>query len=193
MRNALAFLTVLFLGFSTMAYSTQVIVFVRHGEKPNNDSGQLTCKGLNRALALPDVLIAQFGMPDALFASAPKQNKLGSSLRAVQTITPTAIKVSLPIHLNYHAKETKELQKALLSSQYENSVIFIAWEHDNLVKAAKGIMKSEGGNPDEIPKWLGTDFDSIYVLRINRDNDSNTITFEHTQQGLNNVAEICPN
>ncbi|HEP0305190.1 TPA: histidine phosphatase family protein [Providencia rettgeri] len=193
MRNVLAFLSVLFLGFSSMAYSTQTIVFVRHGEKPNNDSGQLTCKGLNRALALPDVLISQFGKPDALFASAPKQNKLGSSLRAVQTITPTAIKVSLPIHLNYHAKETKELQKALLSSEYENSVIFIAWEHDNLVKAAKGIMKSEGGNPDEIPKWQGSDFDSIYILRINRDNGSKIITFEHTQQGLNNVSELCPN
>lgn len=191
MRNALAFLSVLFLGCSSMAYSVQTIVFVRHGEKPNNDSGQLTCKGLNRALALPDVLISQFGKPDALFASAPKQNKLGSSLRAVQTITPTAIRESLPIHLNYHAKKTKELQKALLSKQYENSVIFIAWEHDNLVKAAKGIMKSEGGNPDEIPKWQGSDFDSIYVLRINRDNGSKIITFEHTQQGLNSVSELC--
>ncbi|WP_323085968.1 histidine phosphatase family protein [Providencia alcalifaciens] len=192
MRNALAFLSVLFLGFNSMAYSTQTIVFVRHGEKPNNDSGQLTCKGLNRALALPDVLISQFGKPDALFASAPKQNKLGSSLRAVQTITPTAIRESLPINQNYHAKETKELQKALLSSEYANSVIFITWEHDNLVKAAKGIMKSEGGDPGEIPKWQGSDFDSIYVLRTNRDNGSKTITFEHMQQGLNGVSEQCP-
>ncbi|HHQ6611312.1 histidine phosphatase family protein [Morganella morganii] len=193
MRKTLAFLSVLLLGFSSIAYSTQTIVFIRHGEKPNNDSGQLTCKGLNRALALPDVLISNFGKPDALFASAPKQNKLGSSLRAVQTITPTAVKVSLPIHLNYHAGETNELQKALLSKQYENSVIFIAWEHDNLVKAAKSIMKSEGANPDEIPKWQGSDFDSIYILRINRDNGSKIITFEHMQQGLNNVSEQCPN
>jgi len=182
----------LFLGFSPMAYSTQTIVFIRHGEKPNNDSGQLTCKGLNRALALPDTLISLFGKPDALFASAPKQNKLGSSLRAVQTITPTAIKLSLPINLNYHAKETKGLQDTLLSREYENSVIFIAWEHDNLVKAARDIMKNEGGNPDEIPKWQSIDFDSIYVLRINHDNDSKIVTFEHTQQGLNNVSKQCP-
>ncbi len=192
MHHILVFLSVLFLGFSSMAYSIQTIVFIRHGEKPNNDSGQLTCKGLNRALTLPDVLISQFGKPDALFASAPKQNKLGSSLRAVQTITPTAIKLSLPINLNYHAKEIKELQGALLSRKYENSVIFIAWEHDNLVKAARNIMKNEGGNPDEIPKWQGIDFDSIYVLRINHNNDSKIITFEHTQQGLNNISEQCP-
>ncbi|MGO2347329.1 MAG: histidine phosphatase family protein, partial [Providencia sp.] len=124
MNKALIFLGLFIMGFSQIAFSTQTIIFVRHGEKPNNDSGQLTCKGLNRALALPSVLISQFGQPDALFASAPKQSKLGSSLRAVQTITPTAIKVSLPIHLNFHAKETKELRKELLSQQYENSVIF---------------------------------------------------------------------
>lgn len=192
MRHILILLSMLFLGFSPMAYSTQTIVFIRHGEKPNNDSGQLTCKGLNRALALPDTLISLFGKPDALFASAPKQNKLGSSLRAVQTITPTAIKLSLPINLNYHAKENKGLQDTLLSREYENSVIFIAWEHDNLVKAARDIMKNEGGNPDEIPKWQSIDFDSIYVLRINHDNDSKIVTFEHTQQGLNNVSKQCP-
>lgn len=190
MRHALVFLTLL---FSTAAYSSQTLVLVRHGEKPDNDSGQLTCKGLNRALALPDVLISKYGKPDALFASAPKQNKLGSSLRAVQTITPTAIKVSLPIHLNYHAKETKELQQALLSPQYKNSVIYLVWEHDNLVKLAKNIMKSEGGNPDEIPKWKGSDFDSIYVLRINRESNATKITFEHTQQGLNHVSDVCSN
>lgn len=192
MRNVLIFLSLIILGFSHMAYSSQTIIFVRHGEKPDNDSGQLTCKGLNRSLALPDVLITQFGKPDALFASAPKQDKLGSSLRAVQTISPTAIKVSLPIDLHYHAKETKELRKTLLNKRYENSVIFIAWEHDNLVKAAKDIMKHEGGNPDLIPKWPGSDFDSIYVLRINRDDDTKTISFEHQQQDLNNVSDICP-
>lgn len=192
MNKALIFLGLFIMGFSQIAFSTQTIIFVRHGEKPNNDSGQLTCKGLNRALALPSVLISQFGQPDALFASAPKQSKLGSSLRAVQTITPTAIKVSLPIHLNFHAKETKELRKELLSQQYENSVIFIAWEHDNLVKAAKDIMKHEGGDADLVPKWPGSDFDSIYILRINRDSGTKTITFEHKQQGLNNVSDKCP-
>ncbi|HHQ2585810.1 TPA: histidine phosphatase family protein [Providencia rettgeri] len=192
MHHISVLLSVLFFVFSSIAHSTQTIVFIRHAEKPNNDSGQLTCKGVNRALALPDVLISQFGKPDALFASAPKQNKLGSSLRAVQTITPIAIKLSLPISLNYHAKETKKLQDTLLSRKYENSVIFIAWEHDNLVKAARDIMQNEGGNSGEIPKWQSNDFDSIYVLRINHDKSSKIITFERTQQGLDSVSEQCP-
>nr|WP_311753023.1 histidine phosphatase family protein [Proteus columbae] len=149
-----------------MAYSDQTLVFIRHGEKPDNDSGQLTCKGLNRALALPDVLINQFGKPDALFAAAPKQSKLGNSLRSLQTISPIAIKTSLPIHLQYHAKEIKALREELLSRQYENSVIFIAWEHDNLTKVARDIMKQEGGDPKLIPKWKSSDFDSIYILKL---------------------------
>lgn len=193
MRSVLLFLSVLILGFSNMAYSEQTLVFVRHGEKPDNDSGQLTCKGLNRALALPNVLMSQFGQPAALFAAASKQNKLGHSLRSIQTMTPTAIRVSLPIHLHYYAKETKALQEALLDKQYENAVIFIAWEHDNLVKVARDIMKHEGGDPNLIPKWKGGDFDSIYVLKIIRDDAGKSVLFEQRQQGLNGVSDICPN
>jgi len=43
------------------AVAVETIVFVRHGEKPANDLGQLTFQGLNRALALPDVLIKKYG------------------------------------------------------------------------------------------------------------------------------------
>ncbi|WP_193014775.1 histidine phosphatase family protein [Proteus sp. FME41] len=193
MRSVLIFLSAFILGFSHMAYSDQTLVFIRHGEKPDNESGQLTCKGLNRSLALPSVLINQFGKPDVLFAAAPKQNKLGNSLRSLQTISPIAIETSLPIHLQYHAKEIKELREALLSPQYENSIIFIAWEHDNLVKVARDIMKREGGDPKLIPKWKSRDFDSIYILKIIRDGDKKSIVFEQRQQGLNGVSDICGN
>lgn len=191
MRSVFIFLSVFILGFSHMAYSEQTLVFIRHGEKPDNESGQLTCKGLNRSLALPDVLINQFGKPDALFAAAPKQSKLGHSLRSLQTLSPLAIKMSLPIHLNYHAKEIKKLREDLLNQQYENSVIFIAWEHDNLVKIARDIMKKEGGDPKLIPKWKSSDFDSIYILKIIREDDKKNVIFEQRQQGLNGVSPIC--
>ncbi|MFB0771684.1 histidine phosphatase family protein [Proteus cibi] len=192
MRSVFIFLSLFILGFSHMAYSDQTLVFIRHGEKPDNDSGQLTCKGLNRALALPDVLINQFGKPDALFAAAPKQSKLGHSLRSLQTISPIAIKTSLPIHLQYHAKEIKELREDLLSPQYKNAVIFIAWEHDNLVKVVRDIMKREGGDPKLIPKWKSSDFDSIYILKIIREGDKKSIIFEKRQQELDGVSEVCP-
>ena len=50
-------------------------MFIRHGEKPANDDGQLTCQGLNRALALPAVLTAKFGKPDFIFAPLTTRRK----------------------------------------------------------------------------------------------------------------------
>lgn len=178
--------------FSGSAYAKQTIVFVRHGEKPANGSGQLTCKGLNRALALPDVLIPRYGKPDSIFSSAPKENKIGSSLRPLTTITPTAIRLSLPINLNYHATDISGLTGALLSDDNKGSLSFVSWEHKNLVAAAKEIVEKEGGDPSIIPKWPGNDFDSIYVITLNRDVTPPLVTFIHEKEALNAVSEDCP-
>ena len=45
---------------------TETIVVLRHGEKAPGGLGQISCKGLNRALALPKVLIGRFGRADAI-------------------------------------------------------------------------------------------------------------------------------
>ncbi len=54
---------------------TQTLVFIRHGEKPNEGLGQLNCKGLNRALALPPVIANSFGRPDVIYAPNPSDKK----------------------------------------------------------------------------------------------------------------------
>ncbi|MEM8074720.1 histidine phosphatase family protein [Morganella morganii subsp. sibonii] len=129
-------------GISRMTHSVQTLVFLRHGEKPDNDSGQLTGKGLNRALALADLLISRYGRADALYAAAPKQSKLGNSLRSLQTITPVAIRLSLPVHLEFHAKETKALRDALLDKAHHRHTVFVVWEHDNLVKKILPVLSA---------------------------------------------------
>ena len=58
-------------GAQTSQANGETIVMVRHGEKPPGGLGQLTCKGLNRALALPSVLIGRFGKPDYIYAPNP--------------------------------------------------------------------------------------------------------------------------
>jgi hypothetical protein len=50
------------------AHAQETIVAIRHAEKPPTSLGQLTCKGLNRALALPKVLIPRYGKPDRIYA-----------------------------------------------------------------------------------------------------------------------------
>jgi hypothetical protein len=51
----------------------ETLVCFRHGEKPPGGLGQLTCRGLNRALALPKVLLPRYGTPRFIFAPNPAQ------------------------------------------------------------------------------------------------------------------------
>ena len=179
-------LAALLLSQSVLAQET--LIFMRHGEKPANDSGQLTCKGLNRALALPDVLLDRYGKPDFIFAAGPKENKTGSSLRALSTIMPTAVRVGLPIGIQFHADDIAGLQQELLSDKYQNSRIFIAWEHKNLDKAVKNIVAARGGDASLVPEWPGSDFDSIFVVTL----DQGKVSFRQEREGLTQLAESCP-
>lgn len=173
---------------SQSALAQETLIFVRHGEKPANNSGQLTCKGLNRALALPDVLLDRYGKPDFIFAAGPKENKTGSSLRALSTIMPTAVRVGLPIGIQFHADDIAGLQQELLSDKYQNSRIFIAWEHKNLDKAVKNIVAARGGDASLVPEWPGSDFDSIFVVTL----DQGKVSFRQEREGLTQLAESCP-
>lgn len=186
-RNLLGGLAAVLL-FSQSALAQETLIFVRHGEKPTNSSGQLTCKGLNRALALPDVLLNRYGKPDFIFAAGPKENKTGSSLRALSTIMPTAVRVGLPIGIQFHADDIAGLQQELLSDKYQNSRIFIAWEHKNLDKAVKNIVAARGGDANLVPKWPGSDFDSIFVVTLDQDK----VSFKQESEGLTALAETCP-
>lgn len=174
--------------FSQNALAQETLIFVRHGEKPANNSGQLTCKGLNRALALPDILLSRYGKPDFIFAAGPKENKAGSSLRALSTIMPTAVRVGLPIGIQFHADDIAGLQQELLSDKYQNARIFIAWEHKNLDKAVKNIVAARGGDANSVPSWPGSDFDSVFVVTL----DQGKVSFRQESEGLTALAETCP-
>ena len=174
--------------FSQNALAQETLIFVRHGEKPANNSGQLTCKGLNRALALPDILLSRYGKPDFIFAAGPKENKAGSSLRALSTIMPTAVRVGLPIGIQFHADDIVGLQQELLSDKYQNARIFIAWEHKNLDKAVKNIVAARGGDANSVPSWPGSDFDSVFVVTL----DQGKVSFRQESEGLTALAETCP-
>lgn len=175
--------------FTARAETT--VIFLRHGEKPDTSTGQLTCKGFNRALALPSVLLNRFGIPDAIYASAPKENKTGSSLRPLTTIIPTAIRAERPVILKYHATETEALVSDLQSSGSSHKRIFVSWEHKNLVVAAKALVKQTGGDPQQIPSWSGRDFDSLYIIKLNE--QGRFVSFVNGNEGLNGLSDRCQN
>jgi hypothetical protein len=197
MKNLLA---ILFFGFAVIAQlegqTVETLVCVRHGEKPRDGLGQLDCRGLNRALALPSVLLQKFGQPQFIFAPNTTQKVDGTTgynyIRPLMTIEPTAIRCGLPVNTDFGFKEIAGLEKELQKPEYQNATIFIAWEHALLDQFAKDMIKSKGGDPGKVPAWPGRDFDTIFLIKITRSGTNEAVAFSIDHEGLNNLSDNCP-
>jgi hypothetical protein len=82
--------------------AVETIALIRHGEKPHQGLGQLNCQGLNRALALPQIIARRFGKPDFIFTPNPSDRKMDAGVaydyvRPLATVEPTAISFGLPV------------------------------------------------------------------------------------------------
>jgi hypothetical protein len=195
------FLSVVFLVLCgcPFAKAQETIVAIRHGEKPSAGLGQLDCRGLNRALALPKVLIGRFGLPDAIFAPDPadvQRNKSGhlySYVRPLVTIEPTAVELGMPVNAQIGFKDIGGLQEALFAPKYAHALIFVSWEHKMLNQLAKQIFRRFGKNPDLVPAWPNNDYDRIYVFRIRKVDGKAELSFRVTDEGLNGkLSDACP-
>jgi len=184
----------------TAAYSDDVVetvVLIRHGEKPDRGLGQLNCKGLNRALALPPVIAKVFGKPDAIFAPDPSEQKMDAGqpydyVRPLATIEPTAISFGLPVHASLGVSDTNGLRAALEQSLYRNALILVAWEHKRIETIARGVLADYGGDQALVPTWDGDDFDSIYVVTIANAGANAKATFVVKHEGLDGQPDTCP-
>ncbi len=180
----------------TSTSTTETMVFMRHGEKPSSGFGQITCQGLQRALALPDVLTAKFGTPQYIFAPNPSPkvtDPAGSFyyVRPLATIEPTAIKLGMPVNAQYGYTDIAGLQAEVLKSTYASATVFIAWEHLKLQELVQNLMNTYGGGVT-VPPWASTDFDSLYVVRLTNTGGVISATFEQQAEGLNGLSANCP-
>ncbi len=181
---------------ATTVSGTETLVFMRHGEKPSGGYGQLTCQGLQRALALPPVLTSRYGNARYVYAPNPAvmiPDSAGSFyyVRPLATIEPTAVKLGLPVNTQYGYSDISGLQSALVNSSYANSTIYIAWEHLYLQQLVQDLMNTYGGGVT-VPAWSSTDYDSLYVVRLTYGNGTITAQFTHDYEGLNNLSTSCP-
>jgi hypothetical protein len=173
---------------TTPTPTTETIVLIRHGEKPPGGLGQLTPKGLNRALALPGILIGKYGKPNYIFAPNPSVKVDGgqySYVRPITTIEPTAISLGMPVNTQIGYNDIVQLQAELTKPLYASSVLFVAWEHGYEDDFAKQMVKSYGGDPSIVPPWPDSDYDTIFVIRLTRVGTSTTETFTIDHEGLN--------
>jgi len=182
----------------------ETIVLVRHGEKPAAGLGQLTGKGLNRALALPSLLVGRYGKPDFIYAPNPSvqlydnrehSGPMYSYVRPLATIESTAIRLGLPVNTQIGFDQIVALQQVLLQPAYAHSLIFVAWEHIKLYEFAKQMLQSYGISPRQVPDWPNDDYETIYIFHITRPDNEGAprATLEIQQEGLGNtLKDICP-
>lgn len=175
----------------------QTIVFLRHGEKPqppDSEHEQLSCQGLHRALGLPTVLQQKFGKPDYIFAPATtlahtSVNPKFSYERSLTTILPTAIKLQMPVDVRFVYNDDQGIANALLTEMYHRSLIFVAWEHRNLVLITRNIMSLLNADSQLIPDWQDDDFDTLYVLEIDWSTNKPKVTFRKEKENLNTTLD----
>ena len=172
------------------ASSDTTVVILRHGEKPDRGLGQLTCQGLNRALALPRVLLTRYGKPAAIHAPNPAMLKEDMGIpyayvRPLATIEPLAIQTGMPVNVSLGMREIEPLVAMILAAP--GGLHMVAWEHHLGVELAKLLLSKTGGNPADVPRWDDDDFDSLYVIRL-----AAGATFTREQQGLNGMPLTCP-
>lgn len=177
--------------------AVETLVFVRHGEKPAQGLGQLNCQGLNRALALPAVIAAKFGKPDAIFAPDPGEQKNDGGhpyyyVRPLATIEPTAIQFQMPVQTPYGLTQIDRLSATLIDPAYHNKLVVVAWEHKLIEKLVRQMVSAHGGNAADVPKWHSDDFDSIYIVKLDWQGGSPRASFQHSDEGLNGRSTDCP-
>ncbi len=132
------------------------IVIIRHGEKPDTGDN-LSCAGLNRALALPAVLNKLMPTPPD-FTYVPLIGTDGNdttTIRMLQTVMPYAVRHNLTINSDFATENAKGLAKML---RRHRGTVLLVWEHNNILEIAKKLgIKTPLAWPD-------ADFDSIWTI-----------------------------
>src|SRR5262245_42323525 len=188
-RRSIWIAPLLLLVIALDAQAEQTIVFMRHGEKPSGGYGQLTCQGLNRALALPDVLLTKFGKPTYLYAPSPAYQIADTAgsfyyVRPLATIEPTAIRAGMPVRTQYSYSDITTLAAALITPTKAGSTVFVAWEHAYLQKLVQNIMNHYGGRAT-VPAWISGDYDTLFIVRVEYIGNTITARFSKDREGLN--------
>jgi hypothetical protein len=179
---------------------TQTLVFLRHAEKPDMGLGQLNCQGLNRAIDLSTLLPKEFGNANFIFAANPSRHveegegdHSYSYLRPLMTISPSAIKLGLPINIDFAANDTSDLADEFMRDKYHDATIYTAWSHGYLPELINKVAEEASGKKVKLlDDWVGDDFDSVLVLTLKWVNGKASLEYENYKQNLNGGEEGCP-
>jgi hypothetical protein len=136
------------------------ILIIRHAEKLADDRIDLSPTGFERAKLLPRLFAPVGARPDlptpqVLFAT----HLSAHSNRPVQTVTPLAAALHLPIDDSFSNEDYSALAAALLSGKYAGKVVLVVWHHSKIPQLASAL----GATPPYTP-WPDTQFDRIWRI-----------------------------
>jgi hypothetical protein len=142
------------------AQAPATILLIRHAEKLTDGQIDLSPTGFERARLLPNLFSPAGARPDlptpqVLFATHVSEH----SNRPVQTVTPLAAALHLPIDDSFKNEDYAALAAALLSGKYAGKVVLVVWHHGNIPQLASDL----GATPPYTP-WPDTQFDRIWRI-----------------------------
>ncbi len=177
MRNILILLSFVY-QVAASAMPGQVII-IRHGEK-DTLSRELTGAGIERAEALAsyltisnsgpgfvgnagltNVALFNFGPPVSLFAARPIVRSDDFTVRCIQTLVPTALKLNIPIHSPYAPGQEQKLVDYILNEKlFDGKNVVICWHHTSIAT----LIRTFGYIPVGIEPTYPDRFDLVWLL-----------------------------
>ena len=173
----------------------QVIMMMRHGEKPadegaphgvdphgRHDEHSLSVLGWTRAGAvaglfgnLPSAAHAPLVPPHRVFATAPTQHI--KSVREIHTAEPIAARLGVPLDTSVEHGHEVHLAKRVLAGDED---VLVVWHHGRLGAL---LRQFDVVNPEDVPAdWPEERYDLFWILV--RDRDSARYRFDAIAQRL---------
>lgn len=135
------------------------ILLIRHAEKLTDGQIDLSPIGFERARLLPKVFAPgarpDLPTPQVLFAT----HESAHSNRPIQTLTPLAEALHLPIDDRFRDEDYAALASTLLSGKYAGKVVLIVWHHGKIPQLATAL----GATPPYKP-WPEQQYDRIWRI-----------------------------
>jgi broad specificity phosphatase PhoE len=134
------------------------ILIIRHAEKLTGGRQDLSPVGYQRASLLPKLFDGSrpdLPVPQVLLAAHMSKH----SNRPVETITPLAAALKLPVDSTIKDDDYEALAKELLSGKYAGKVVLVAWHHGKIPQLASAL----GAQPPYTP-WPAEQFDRVWRI-----------------------------
>lgn len=153
-------LALLFVSSSLLTALPKNVIIIRHGEKIPGEN-HINLKGFERANALPYYFSGTplYNNPPITHIFATGLSETDSSVRPIQTCTPTANHYKLPLNIDFKVDETKELaQELLTNSKYDNTTVLVCWSHGHVRPIILALGAEDPG------AWDDRVYDQVYMV-----------------------------